>query len=643
MTWNDLIVNKITSNHSNMVIVLDPDEILMDEKILSELIKRDYNVFSLTDVDYVRFEIETRKIENKDNKLILVSKEDSIKNIPYDFYKNSSIVHLKLGEIFEGLSYKVIREIDASLFDDLYKVYQNVYVDTLGETETIKFVLENVYRLNLNSIKDEDSLFFSLFRLYYAKKQIGPFLKSYIIDYLAKDSKFSNLSLSQIITDSDIFWGYVQKEWEIYINDKGNNTDYANINFENKEIVVFLDDLFYEGYLSPISFDKSILLSEKLRSGIIVDSKKQLENKINILLDRINEIYFLDNITYKHWFEIAYYWADVVNINDQNKNNLDDKIVNRIYEQQDKNENKFTKWLLEYYGSLSNLSYLKGPVIVHQIPRYINYKRNKKEKIALIIIDGLALNQWFVIREYLKANCPSLVLEEKNSFAWIPTITSVSRQAIFSGETPMYFRSSINTTNKEEKHWERFWSNEGFKSFSVKYKRGLGKGSLEEIKDIVNNKKVNTVGFVIDIVDKMMHGQQLGNLGMLKSIDIWLEKGYLKDLFEILFKNGYTIYLTSDHGNIHAYGKGSPKQGSLVDTKGERVRIYSNDTFAKDIKEQYDSIIWPGYGLPNDMNIVIAEGNSAYITDGKDIVSHGGISIEEVIVPFVKIWKDENE
>ena len=72
-------------------------------------------------------------------------------------------------------------------------------------------------------------------------------------------------------------------------------------------------------------------------------------------------------------------------------------------------------------------------------------------------------------KNYLKAK-RNWLFEERATFAWIPTLTSVCRQALFSGRLPFYFQDSINTTAKEEKQWQNFWDERR----RVLYLKGLG-------------------------------------------------------------------------------------------------------------------------------------------------------------------------
>jgi hypothetical protein len=105
---------------------------------------------------------------------------------------------------------------------------------------------------------------------------------------------------------------------------------------------------------------------------------------------------------------------------------------------------------------------IKGPVMVHHVPRFLRQRRSAGEaKVALLVFDGLAFDQWVRIREHLIANQQPLAFDESTAFAWLPTVTSVSRQALFSGLRPREFDDSIDHTNKEEALWKAFWQNEG--------------------------------------------------------------------------------------------------------------------------------------------------------------------------------------
>jgi hypothetical protein len=108
-----------------------------------------------------------------------------------------------------------------------------------------------------------------------------------------------------------------------------------------------------------------------------------------------------------------------------------------------------------------------------------------------------------------------------------------------------------------------------------------------------------------------------------------------------LQQEGFMVYLTADHGNVSATGIGNPKEGVLVETKGKRVRVYDRPEFLDEVASKFpQSRRWPNYGLPPSRHVLLAGDLKAFTDEGDEIVAHGGIALEEVMVPFVAITRD---
>ncbi len=253
-------------------------------------------------------------------------------------------------------------------------------------------------------------------------------------------------------------------------------------------------------------------------------------------------------------------------------------------------------------------------------------------------MDGLALDQWIVLRDVLQSQRQDLIFRESAVFAWIPTVTSVSRQAAFAGKPPIYFPASINTTNREQSLWAQFWADQGLTGPATAYARGLGDGDIDKVREILSHPQIRVAGLVVDKVDKIMHGMELGAAGMLNQVRQWAMQGFMSELIDTLLDQGFQIFLSSDHGNIEARGCGRPAEGAVADIRGERVRVYPDDLLRAAVKERFrDAIEWPSLGLPDDYCALLAPHRKAFIRDGETIVGHGGISIEELIVPLIQI------
>jgi len=139
-----------------------------------------------------------------------------------------------------------------------------------------------------------------------------------------------------------------------------------------------------------------------------------------------------------------------------------------------------------------------------------------------------------------------------------------------------------------------------------------------------------------------MHGMELGAAGMLNQVRQWAMQGFMSELIDTLLNQGFQILLSSDHGNIEARGCGRPAEGAVADIRGERVRVYPDDLLRAAVRERFpDAIEWPSLGLPDDYRALLAPHRKAFIRDGETIVGHGGISIEELIVPLIQIERRE--
>ena len=112
----------------------------------------------------------------------------------------------------------------------------------------------------------------------------------------------------------------------------------------------------------------------------------------------------------------------------------------------------------------------------------------------------------------------------------------------------------------------------------------------------------------------------------------------MAQLLDILLDSGFAVFLTSDHGNVEAEGLGRPSEGALADIRGERARIYSDPALRLRVKARFPGAMeWPAIGLPEDCLALLAPSRSAFVREGERIVGHGGLSLEEVVVPVVEI------
>ena len=316
------------------------------------------------------------------------------------------------------------------------------------------------------------------------------------------------------------------------------------------------------------------------------------------------------------------------------------ELADLLQEVQQRSDERLVSWIARHYSDLPSLPVAAAPVMLHQVPRFMALRRGAGEKkVALLVFDGMAMDQWVQIREHITGRAPKLVFDEGACFAWLPTLTAVSRQALFSGLKPREFADSIAGTSVEPSLWSRFWQDQGLRTSEILYRKAIRRiDQLDELTAELSKPSIKVAGLVVDTIDEFVHGAVLGKRGITSQIDSWCASGFVEQLFGLLLNQGFHVYLTADHGNVEAIGSGRPNQGVIAESRGERVRVYSTDLLRKQSAEQIpETIELPSPALPPDFLPLFAGDRMAFVQKGEPLVAHGGISVEELIVPFVEV------
>jgi hypothetical protein len=338
------------------------------------------------------------------------------------------------------------------------------------------------------------------------------------------------------------------------------------------------------------------------------------------------------------WLSFSRVWAEVNLLVSETGAVSAAEFATRVFPIRTTVDARFNQWLQMRFGSLSSLP-TNPPVMVHHIARYLAARREDADKVALVVIDGLAFDQWLTVQQEITRQRPAWRFEENATFAWVPTITSVSRQAIFAGKAPLYFPSSIYSTGREASLWEQFWVDHGVASHEIAYVKGLGDPpTLKAVEEALSAPKVKVLGAVVDKVDRIMHGMELGAAGMQNQVRQWASEGFLSALLDLLLSRGFVVFLTSDHGNVESVGCGKPNEGVTADIRGERARIYSDHLLRATVAARFPAAIsWKPTGLPESFLPLLSADRSSFVQEGLRTVAHGGITLEEAIVPFIRV------
>ena len=74
-------------------------------------------------------------------------------------------------------------------------------------------------------------------------------------------------------------------------------------------------------------------------------------------------------------------------------------------------------------------------------------------------------------------------------------------------------------------------------------------------------------------------------------------------------------------------------------SRSRRARLYESEQFARSVQSDYpETVLWHNDGLlPDSVWVLLAAGRRAFAPPGEVVVSHGGLSLEEMVVPLVMI------
>ncbi|HXF72364.1 MAG TPA: BREX-3 system phosphatase PglZ [Actinomycetota bacterium] len=289
----------------------------------------------------------------------------------------------------------------------------------------------------------------------------------------------------------------------------------------------------------------------------------------------------------------------------------------------------FGPWLRARFGGLMTLT-TRLPLTVDKIAPFLarRLREGRAERIVLVVVDGMGLAQWSTLRRAARLS----VVESGASFAMIPTLTPVSRQAIFAGRPALAFADTIRETGVDARRWRKFWEGEGVGVGGVSYARVSG--GLRDADLPLGRARI--IGVVVNAVDEIMHGAHLlGDTQMAAGLLDWAGHGFLRSLVSRAVDAGYEVWVTSDHGNLESEPLGRVHEGLAVESAGVRVRWYPDPILREAARAE--GIAWDPPGLPEGVCYpLFAPGRGGYFS-GDLRVTHGGISLDEVVVPLARV------
>ncbi|OYT17093.1 MAG: hypothetical protein B7C24_04455 [Bacteroidetes bacterium 4572_77] len=388
---------------------------------------------------------------------------------------------------------------------------------------------------------------------------------------------------------------------------------------------------YINSYHIPTLVNLDIAILEPLfaKESIAVYDKRQTLIEVEKLREQIKKLqrafYDLNSLTGALSLELAQInkdWSKIIKL-------ISEALVQCIGTSQyedllvliDQANAVFQQDLKADFKPLQSSSFVKKPKIVSKILDYLDFNF-KQDKIALIVVDGLAYWQYLLFNKQIQSQ-----IKEDVVYSWIPSTTQLSRQAIFKGDHP-YANYQQNPRN-ENRLWQKYWASKGIPAYQVKYDH--------ERCGLENLNSITKYALVFKDLDEKMHSST-DYKDLFGLTENWIERSRVVHVITSLLSKGFKVFLTTDHGNIQAKGwkrltgrqkLGANKSGS----RSERHIEYSEEWLADEFIKKNPTLV----------KSIMREENAIYMKDDLSfsnkptLVSHGGSHLLEVLIPFIEL------
>lgn len=663
-TWNEALLERFAPDMASVAevsVVVDPDNLLTDERILGELVRRGYHPLVYAEPIAFRLEYETTFTPSSKPTygLVVVFRGDeaNIDELPFDLLSTASkserVIKLSLLRVLPELDLSVVRALEPADLQILHGAVQRLQPGRLGRNATLDFALRNVFGVSPERLYAAQDVCACLMDLHMDGRRLPGVLADRVAALAAAVEAQHGWPVRRLLTDRQGFIAFLENAWGKWLcglegvgisTAPGSEILAPDVPFAQSAVRMRVDTWFLDGVLSPVrAKSTNPNLPAWAHVGVRLDGEESATDRCRRAWRLATEHAPTAVSSRSDWAHLARLWGDFLAAWSLSPDGAPAEEVRAFQQGID---DQFSQWLHDNYGGLASLSSASGPVMVHHALHFIAKQLGTKGRAALLVVDGLALDQWSCLREPLARQLGDKVRQQEDVvWAWVPTLTSISRQAIFRGQPPFAFANTLETTSKESKHFETFWDDHQLPATAVAFRVHGTNESFQDFAhaclELAGKPKARVLGLVANYVDSAAHGAA-DRRSLHDVVRGWAGTGQLADLVGQLVERGFTVYLTADHGNVEAVGAGAPSIGKLADHKGDRALWFPNPLLLAPVVHAYSHAQpWPSdRGLPPTIAAAVARDRSAFLPPGRVAVCHGGAALEEVAVPFVTFWRE---
>jgi CheY-like chemotaxis protein len=401
---------------------------------------------------------------------------------------------------------------------------------------------------------------------------------------------------------------------------------------------------------------------------ILLSVKKILDNK-RLVIEKTNLNYqqefqkinmsFQSDLNHEEWTEVykkLVFW-------ELEMDQADNQDMGEVLTMQKTEANAgFCKYVIRNYEKWLNDPNAPKPLLSHQVMKRKVFPELGTVPVFLFLIDNLRYDQWRVLEPVISEYFT--VQSEETYFSILPTTTAYARNAIFSGMMPSEMAKAQpdiwvgedddeGKNNHESEFLEKLLRRNNL-SYKFSYHKIKNLDEGRELASSVNNLFQNDFNVVVyNFVDMLSHART--DMAMIRELapdesayrsitKSWFIHSPLLDVLKKIAEKKVKLIITTDHGTIrvkrpfkivgdrtvntnlrYKQGKNLGYEGEkvMVSTKPERLflpKLNVSTSYVFATEDQF-------FAYPNNYNY--------YVNFYKDTFQHGGVSLEEMIIPLI--------